>query len=168
MRNSFLIKDDYVIVYLNWKGKTVEMFVDLDDLSLLSEYDSTFYAVDLNQRGDLYCLFSKTINKVKTTKLIHRLITNASDGLVVDHVNHNTLDNRKINLRVVNQLENMQNYVKKELNTSSGVRGVSFDIKHGKWRARRQFNKKTISLGYFETIDAAKQALLKYEQGVKK
>jgi hypothetical protein len=166
MRNSFLIKDDYVIVYLNWKGKTVEMFVDLDDLSLLSEYDSTFYAVDLNQRGDLYCLFSKTINKVKTTKLIHRLIMNAPDGLVVDHINHNTLDNRKSNLRVVTHLENLQNYIKRIPNQSSGIRGISFDIKHKKWRVRRQINKKTIDLGYFDTIEDAQKALTKFERGL--
>lgn len=45
----------------------------------------------------------------KQTIRMHRLIMNAPKGLVVDHINHNTLDNRKVNLRIVTQSENMRN-----------------------------------------------------------
>ncbi len=41
---------------------------------------------------------------------LHRLVMEPiPDGLVVDHVNRNTLDNRKVNLRVVTQQENTWN-----------------------------------------------------------
>lgn len=40
---------------------------------------------------------------------LHRIVAGAPAGLVVDHVNHNTLDNRLENLRVVTQAENVRN-----------------------------------------------------------
>lgn len=44
--------------------------------------------------------------------LMHRFLTGAPEGMVVDHVNHDTLDNRKANLRVCTQAENLRNRAK--------------------------------------------------------
>lgn len=48
-------------------------------------------------------------NRNRKVVLLHRLVTGAPDGMVVDHINHNTLDNRKNNLRICTQKENALN-----------------------------------------------------------
>lgn len=40
---------------------------------------------------------------------LHRFITNCPREKVVDHINHNTLDNRKANLKICTRFENQQN-----------------------------------------------------------
>lgn len=84
---------------------------------------------------------------------MHRLIINAKPGEFVDHINGNTLDNRKRNLRICTKSENGFNRTKTRQN-SSGYKGV---YRHAKnWRARIKVNYKLINLGTYKTkLEAA-------------
>jgi hypothetical protein len=100
------------------------------------------------------------------TKLLslHREITNAPKGLVVDHRNRNTLDNRRANLRLATASQNMHN-VQKKKNASSRFFGVYFIKNSGRWGAQIRFNGKDIWLGTFvNEIDAA----MAYDAAAKK
>jgi hypothetical protein len=120
-------------------------------------------------KGNIY---ARRVDHRKKNKVIfmHRVITNAPAGLVVDHINHNTLDNRRENLKVCTAYENFQNVAPdKERHsfgkTSKGYRGVR--LFEGKWwRAQIGIAGKSIHLGTFKSAeDAAKafdQAARKY------
>lgn len=93
----------------------------------------------------------------------HRIIwdmMNPDDKLTpndqIDHINHILWDNRISNLRKVGYRENGMNLSKVKNNTS-GVTGVSFDRKRGKWKAAIQIDGRTINLGRFNTFSAAVQ-----------
>jgi len=89
---------------------------------------------------------------------MHRVILNAPRGLVVDHINHNSLDNRKKNLRLCTVAENCRNRrPSKRKNKLSKYKGVSFDKKRKIFRAIICRNKKQYFLGNFKNeTDAAK------------
>lgn len=95
---------------------------------------------------------------------IHRLITQCPKGLVVDHINRDTLDNRKNNLRVCTIQENLRN--QKRSNNKTGYTGVTVHKQTGKYTAQIKVNYKKIHLGLFDTIkealSARKKAELKY------
>lgn len=86
---------------------------------------------------------------------LHRLLTNAPKGRVVDHINGNASDNRQSNLRIASQHHNSFNS-KMHKNNTTGFKGVCFDKKEGRYMAYihpRRFK----FLGYFDSpIDAAK------------
>lgn len=67
----------------------------------------------------------------------------------LDHINHNRLDNRIINLRDVPHIDNCRNQ-KKHKNNTSGFTGVSFHSGSGKWRAHIKIMFKQIHLGLFD------------------
>jgi len=60
----------------------------------------------------------------RSTLLMHRLILSAPAGKEVDHWNHDGLDNRRENLRVVTHAKNMENRRGANANSSTGIRGV--------------------------------------------
>lgn len=87
------------------------------------------------------------------------------EGMLIDHINHDTLDNRIKNLRLATRSENNRNRVKNN-NNRTGFKGVSFSKKGKKFEAKIKINKKSVHLGYFvDAKDAYKaycEASIKY------
>ena len=91
---------------------------------------------------------------------MHRLIMNAPKGLQVDHINGDKLDNRRVNLRLVNNSQNHGNRGK-QANNSSGYKGVFYHKKAKKWTARIGLKRKYKYLGLFSDPKDAYEAYLK-------
>jgi len=88
--------------------------------------------------------------------LMHRAIMNAPEGAVVDHINHNSLNNRRGNLRLCTQKQNSRS-AGPNRRGSSRFKGVYFLKRTGKWLATIGYHGKTIHLGSFDDeIEAAK------------
>ena len=107
--------------------------------------------------GRLLCLDSHgyRVAKIdgKTVKQ-HRYIWEKTNGPIpagmqIDHINGEPDDNRMENLRLVTRQENMQN-AKLSVNNKSGVTGVRWYDKRGKWRSQMQAGGEKIHLGYFD------------------
>jgi hypothetical protein len=87
---------------------------------------------------------------------MHRQITGAPQGKVVDHKNRNRLDNTRINLRVCTHAENTQN-ARKIQGTHSRFKGVSYRKERDKYFAQIYQNGDQIYLGLFaQETDAAR------------
>ena len=112
-----------------------------------------------NNKINYYAACSIKNEQGKTSiKGLHRLITNAPVGLLVDHRNTNGLDNRRANLRPATHSENCCNRTKTEHSTSL-YKGVCSEKRHGRvhWRANIRIKGKGIFLGYYDSqIDAAR------------
>lgn len=87
---------------------------------------------------------------------MHRLIMQAEMGVLVDHINHDGLDNRKSNLRLCTSRDNSRNT--RGCGAKSGFKGVHLHTKTGLWRARIKVNKKEILIGYYATKNMAAKA----------
>lgn len=85
---------------------------------------------------------------------MHRQIMATPEGMYTDHIDGNTLNNQKTNLRVCTNAQNLWNRGKTKNNTT-GYRGVSFHKPTGKYRARLTFWGREIYLGLFKNIKVA-------------
>lgn len=91
---------------------------------------------------------------------LHRLLTDAPQGSVVDHINGNTLDNRKRNLRLCLHKENVRNQ-RLHPDKLQKYRGVDYMKSKEKYRARITVDGKEIHLGLFDTDVEASSAYKK-------
>lgn len=90
------------------------------------------------------------------TLRMHRVILNAPSNVGVDHINGDSLDNRKSNLRFATAQQNQANRKHPNKNNQLGIKGVR---KIGdKYGAYIKHNRKQINLGYFTLLEDADKA----------
>ncbi len=99
-----------------------------------------------------YIVANSRNGKNKIVRL-HRIIMNAKNEEIVDHINWDKSDNRKSNLRMANKTQNNIN-IKRKKNNTSGYTGVSV-LKNGNYRADISLNGAKYYLGTFDNLNDA-------------
>jgi hypothetical protein len=86
--------------------------------------------------------------------LMHREIMNPPDGMVVDHINGNGINNRRCNMRNCTQFQNTHNARPR---TDGKSRFIGVDRHRDKWRARVSYKGRKHHVGLFDDqVEAAK------------
>jgi hypothetical protein len=169
--NNVTIKDDYAIIHItNTKGEEFESIVDVETIDLVKKINVNLHVAWLNDvkgyyvRGTRYLGWSEEKGRYDYKIFyLHREIVGANKRDIVDHINKNTLDNRKSNLRKVGAKENTKNRKGANTNSKTGVRNVS--LIHGKYVVQLQVDGKNTVFGRFDNLeDAAKLAKQKRKE----
>lgn len=94
---------------------------------------------------------------VKYEVFLHRVVMKCTDSnLVVDHIDNNSLNNKKSNLRICTKAENNRN-TSSHKNSTSKYLGVTYDKTRKKWNAQLMVNgKRVLTKRYTTEIEAAK------------
>jgi hypothetical protein len=159
--NDYVIEDDIAKIFIiRDNGDLFEVIVDADMIPLLKKLDYC-WCINSDNIHNSYArhieyYISNNGKRVARTYYLHHFIMdgeNYNQYIVYDHINHNTLDNRKINLRIVEKQNNDVHRKGRNKNNLSGYRNVSFS--NGKYLVQLQVNKKNTVLGSFTNVDEA-------------
>lgn len=124
--------------------------VDAEDAELVSRY--TWYALVLP-----HATYAQANDNGKWLYM-HRLVMGATKGQIVDHKNHDGLDNRRsANLRLCTDSQNKMNRAGAQSTSTTGWIGVS-RRKNGRYLAGIKINGKSFHLGIFDTAEEAARA----------
>lgn len=153
--NKYDLSGEYGIGYAS--NTNNPFYFDLEDYDLIKNF-----CWREEKKG--YLRTSIITNGEEKQIILHRLIMNLSNEkkLFVDHINHNVYDNRKQNLRIVTNTQNIQNS-KPNSKNKTGVPGVDFRKDCKKWMVRITINGNRIRLGSFDTFEEAVQARIEAE-----
>jgi 5'(3')-deoxyribonucleotidase len=140
-----------IILYNSKLKEIATAIIDIDDVEKIKNYKWT---ARLNKNNTKYYIFCKID---KNTIILHRYllnIHNKKNNLVVDHINRNTLDNRKSNLRICTNQENLLNKELLATNTS-GFLGIYYNKNDDNWCAEIKIKGFKCYLGAYETKEEA-------------
>ena len=124
--------------------------VDDEDYELVSQYK--WFKVLCKKTWYAWTTTNKHIR-------MHRLIMDFPESGIIDHTNHNGLDNRRSNLRMATHSLSQANR-RKQSNNTSGYKG-GYRMAKGRrkqWCADLMFEKKKYKLGYYHTPEEAAMA----------
>jgi len=154
--NDYVIYDTYTEIILCDKNgnERARTKVDLKDAEKCSERRWSVHSKGYVQT---FC-YSKF-------EFLHQYLMNAPKGKYVDHINHDTLDNRRANLRIVTPHQsNLNQHLRKD--NTSGHKGISWVKRDSVWEAYIHIDGKKKRLGKFkdlqDAINARKEAEDKY------
>ena len=147
--NEYYVEND--VAHVKLKHTDNEMLCDATDWDRLREI-TWFY-----DGG-----YAKARHRGKTLK-IHRYIMNPPADMEVDHINHNPLDNRRENLRIVSHVVNMANRGRQS-NNKTGTNGVYFNKRLKRYYAQINVNGQRKHLGCFKTLEEAVKVRLEAEE----
>ncbi len=153
--------NDYVIKLVTYNGKKIQTIIDTEDEPL---FDQHIYSASDTGNGRIYVC--RTIWNGKDRKqdkvYWHKLITNPPSNMVADHINGDSLDNRRSNLRVATPAQNCinrgANRTHRGKSTTSSYKGVSWDKRRNKWVSNIGHDYKRIYLGCFDVPEDAARA----------
>lgn len=97
-------------------------------------------------------------NNSKRMILLHRVIMDAKSGELIDHINHDYLDNRRTNLRFATHQQNSQN--RHQRNTKKEIAGVTYRKDRDGYRIRLKVDGKMRSFGYCKNLEDAEKRLI--------
>jgi hypothetical protein len=161
IKNEYKIFDDYSIIYYkNKENRLFEIIIDTEDLNKVLDLGYSIYCHKDRHGNDRYypsITIYKGLDENGKPKneviALHTFLMNFPTG-VIDHKNGDTLNNRKSNLIVTGQLQNIKNRHRLNSNNKSGYRNVC--LIDGYWRIQLQINQvNTLFKEKFTDVDLA-------------
>lgn len=150
MNNDFEIRGRETAIFIKTsKGETLETMISTADLEKVRDFIGAWLPVWSEGTKSYYVQgYGGLVNEPKRNIRLHRWIMDEPENFVIDHINHDTLDNRYHNLRIVSQSVNMLN------RENTGV------VKYkDRWKAEFKFKGEVYHLGYFDTEEEARKAV---------
>jgi len=135
--------------------RSVTTLIDAEDVPLLEGW-----TLAVQHKKNYVTLQGSSSIKPRPHKLLARVLMKAPPGMVVDHINHNTLDNRKANLRICTSAENARNTRGHRVRVAK-YKGVCFMRRRAHlstpWCAQINHKYRVMNLGYYATEEEAAQ-----------
>lgn len=149
-QQQYIIHDDYAEIGLKTKDGIIYTKIDLDDVDKCRKFGIWTLG------GNGYVI------NCKTGTYLHHFVMNRPKGLEVDHIYHDTLDNRKSQLRIATSSQQKMNTKIRSDNTS-GHRGVYYDKSRNTWNINIRVQGRYYRKRYKTYQEACNQADIIYE-----
>lgn len=149
--NQYTINGDVTTIHIvRRNGECIDTVIDTYNLDKLIDMDVSWHAKWNPHTSSYYVKssFNKSVNQ-KTLHL-HSFLIGAKHNETIDHIDHDSLNNRMYNLRKTTCAKNTKHRKSRNTNNTSGYRNVSWSNSDNAWLVQLQVNGKNKVLGKFD------------------
>jgi len=151
MKNEYILLDENTLEMTVTQGQ--KTCVDVSDMAL---FDENRWNARKGKSNKFYVRSTMpTVNGKQKNILLHRVIMGITDPKIeVDHIDGDTLNNRRSNLRIATHSENQRNQVAYKT-SKTGIKNIAWHKREKKYRVQIQTDGKQKTYGSFHTIEEA-------------
>ena len=148
--NNWTVYDEYAVCNISYGKGIVSCYVDADQFDVLSNY--VWRVVQKRQK---YYVITGSFKK-NTAIYMHDMIVGIQhDGFEIDHIDGNSLNNRRENLRIVTRQENIDNQRATRIDNQIGIRGIVYSRSRGKYKVDFYHHNHRLYFKEWNTIEEA-------------
>lgn len=148
--NAWTLYDTYAVCNVMFHGSIVSFYVDSSDYDM-----ARAYVWRISQKRQKYYVVSGS-NKKGTMIYLHTLILGGCpNGMEVDHIDGNSLNNRRSNLRIVSRQQNVDNQRATRIDNQIGIRGIAYAKREKKYRVDFNYHGKRFYTRSWDTLEQA-------------
>ena len=148
--NTWAVYDDYAVCNVVFKGKTISFYIDSNDYKEISSYTWR-----ISQKRQKFYVICGSKKKGTMCYLHRKLIKEVGSQEEIDHIDGNSLNNRRSNLRIVDKQENIDNQRATRIDNQIGIRGVYPRNNENKFGVDFSYHGKRYYPGSWKTIEEA-------------
>ena len=148
--NTWAKYDDYAVCNILYNNQVISFYIDIEDYENISKY-----IWRISKKRQKYYVITGS-QKKHTMHYLHSIILGQTkDGLEIDHIDGNSLNNRRNNLRVVDRQTNIDNQRATRIDNQIGIRGVVYSKTHKKYKVDFYYHGKRFYTKEWNTIEEA-------------
>ena len=147
--NAWTVYDSYAVCNVNNNGVIISFYIDADDYQEVSKY-----VWRISKKRRKYYVITGSAKK-RTGIYLHEMLCHKNEDEEIDHIDGNSLNNRKSNLRAVSRQENIDNQRATRIDNSIGIRGISFDKRSRKYTVDFNYHNKRFYTRPWDTLEEA-------------
>lgn len=148
--NSWTVYEEYAVCNILYDSKIVSCYIDIED------YDRAKQIVwRISKKRNKFYVISGSYKK-HTMRYMHEFVYGERpSGMEIDHIDGNSLNNRRNNLRIVTRQCNIDNQRATRIDNQIGIRGVSYSNRDKNYRVDFNYHGRRFYTHSWKTIEEA-------------
>ena len=167
--NTYYDCSDYIILNCSKEetNESYDIMIDKEDFDLVKQ--GQWFVVNKRRNSQLKDIFEVTWSKQVGSKqrdyMLHQwLLGTKGKNVIVDHINNDRFDNRRQNLRIVDNVINAINQQPRMVSKNKFIKnrkGFTYEKRTGKYLVRINIKGKEVNIGRYDTDEEAELIFLK-------
>lgn len=148
--NTWAKYDDIAVCNVQYAKQIISFYIDIEDYELISKY-----VWRISKKRQKYYVITGSYKKGTMQYLHSMILNNNTDLYEIDHIDGNSLNNRKSNLRVVSRQSNIDNQRATRIDNQIGIRGVVYNKASKKYKVDFYYHGKRFYTKDWDSIQEA-------------